>query len=524
MSIGLLPAICLLATVSLLFHYTHMFQLNSYMAVRQMRWLKKNLGGDFLPKVITTLIMLAVWVVFRLLPMDGVFSSIIYYALTVMAAILFVLWMPLFKKQKKPLVFTKRVTRLLVSQAIITALVFTVVKAIFSPEIAGFAVMLAAFFTVILAGWVNAPIEKSIQQSFIDKAKKKLGSMPNLTVIGITGSYGKTGVKHYLAKILSSKYNVLMTPGSYNTTMGVVRTINEMLTPAHEIFICEMGAKGKGQIKEICDIVHPRYGILTSIGPQHLENFKTIENIIDTKFELIDALPDDGIAFLNFDNKYIRERDVANVSVVSYGENGDFRYADPCLSSGGTDFNVEYDGDKVLHLSTKLAGRHNMVNITGCVAVAVKLGLSAADIMLPVKRLECAEHRLQIRPMGDGSIILDDAFNANPDGVKAALEVLGSFEGMKKIMITPGMIELGAVQHEENMKFGKAASGVCDRVLLVGESVSASVAEGLEKAGYPAEKLSKHRSFTEAFAMAKSIYPDEKKVILIENDLPDNYK
>ncbi len=520
----MLPVLCALATASLLLFYTHMFQLNSYMAIRQFRWLKKNLVGGFLVRVLFPVIMVACLALNLAVLKSEVIGNILYYAFCAVTLILFAVWMPFFHKQKKPLVFTQRVVRLIISEVVISLALFGICALVLPLEICGFVVMAMPFFAVLAAGFINAPIEKAIGQSFINKAKSKLASMPNLTVIGITGSYGKTGVKHYLAKILSSKYNVLMTPGSYNTTMGVVRTINEMLSPAHEIFICEMGAKGRGQIKEICDIVHPKYGILTSIGPQHLENFKTIDNIIDTKFELIDALPADGKAFLNFDNEYIKNRPVNNTGVISYGTDGDFRYLDLKLSSGGTDFSIRCPDESVISLSTKLAGRHNVVNISGCVAVAKLLGLSDAQIMLPVKRLECAPHRLQISPMGDGTILLDDAFNANPDGTKAALEVLSSFKGAKKIMITPGMIELGAVQHEENKKFGANAAAVCDKVFLVGESVTASIAEGLYEAGYAGENVIKCATFTEAFALARKLYAGEKKVILIENDLPDNYK
>ena len=136
-----------------------------------------------------------------------------------------------------------------------------------------------SYRVVSLVNIVNSPIEKWIQKGFYNKAKRKLEEMPNLKVIGITGSYGKTSTKYIVSTILSQKYNVLMTPESFNTTMGVVRTINEKLNSMHNLFVCEMGAKQVGDIKEICDLVKPDYGILTAIGPQHLETFKTIDNV-----------------------------------------------------------------------------------------------------------------------------------------------------------------------------------------------------------------------------------------------------
>jgi len=161
---------------------------------------------------------------------------------------------------------------------------------------------------VILVNLLNSPLERAISNWYISDAKRILREMPHLIVIGITGSYGKTSTKYFLAKLLSYKYNTLMTPGSFNTPMGVVKTVREQLRPIHDVFVCEMGAKHVGDIKELCDLVNPRYGILTAIGPQHLDTQGTMENIEKTKFELPYALPDDGTAFLSYDYDRIRNR------------------------------------------------------------------------------------------------------------------------------------------------------------------------------------------------------------------------
>ena len=155
---------------------------------------------------------------------------------------------------------------------------------------------------ILIADIVNKPINHMINKKYINEAKKIINGMPNLIVIGVTGSYGKTSTKNFLYKLLSSKYNVLMTPKNYNTTLGVTMTIRNELKATHEIFICEMGATRVNDIKEICDIVKPKYGIITSVGPQHLESFKTIENVIKTKFELADSIPQEGLVLLNYDN------------------------------------------------------------------------------------------------------------------------------------------------------------------------------------------------------------------------------
>ena len=171
-------------------------------------------------------------------------------------------------------------------------------------------------FLVLLVNWINRPVEQAIDRHYVQDAARILRQMPELTVIGVTGSYGKTSVKYFLNTLLSSRYNVLQTPGNYNTTLGVVRTIREYMKPFHEIFICEMGAREIGDIKEICDLVHPDHGIITSVGPQHLQSIHTIENIIKTKFELADAVPSEGKVFLNYDNEYIRGHKIDMISRI----------------------------------------------------------------------------------------------------------------------------------------------------------------------------------------------------------------
>lgn len=162
-------------------------------------------------------------------------------------------------------------------------------------------------FLDIVANVINHPMEAGINQHYINDAVKA-EKRPGLTVISVTGSYSKTSVKFYLQTLLQEKYNVLVTPESFNTPMGVVRTIRGSLKPTTEIFVCEMGARHVGDIKEICDMVHPNHGVITSIGPQHLETFFNMENIQKTKFELADALPEGGMLFLNGDNDYIQQQ------------------------------------------------------------------------------------------------------------------------------------------------------------------------------------------------------------------------
>ena len=320
----------LLANFTLNFiHYMHMFQLNSYSAREHSEWAKKN-AGDVWKRMIFSLIFCvfaavialwayldgntAIWTLWDLLPYIG---TLIFLAGALVSLVGR-------KPAKKKLVFTPRVIRMCVT----TTLVYGAVCALSFIFLYGtklyFAVvsLLQVFcvFMPCLANLINKPVEKAVNDHYINDAKRIISELPNTTVIGITGSYGKTSTKFYLEKLLSAKYNVLMTPGSYNTTMGVVKVVRGMLNATHEIFLCEMGAKGVGEIKEICDIVHPKHSIITSIGEQHLETFGSVENIIKTKFEIADAVTD-GTVFLNYDNDFIRNRQISQPH-ITYGING----------------------------------------------------------------------------------------------------------------------------------------------------------------------------------------------------------
>jgi UDP-N-acetylmuramoyl-tripeptide--D-alanyl-D-alanine ligase len=394
---------------------------------------------------------------------------------------------------------------------------------------AGEALFLAGLFFLspvlaMLSAVINAPMERAVNLWYIVDAWNILQRMPRLLVIGITGSYGKTSTKYFLYRLLSQKYNVLMTPESYNTPMGVVKTIRGQLKPIHEIFICEMGAKKTGEIKELCDIVHPKYGIISSIGPQHLETFKSLDNIINTKFELARALPPGGVVFLNYENEYIRNTPCA-LQKRSYGRTVpgcDYSARNIRVSGAGSAFDLTLSGGGEYHFETKLLGIHQVENITGAVAAADYLGVAPEDLVIAVRRLESVPHRLELINR-KGMIIIDDSYNANVSGTRAALEVLGMFDAFK-ILVTPGMIELGDMEDQYNRQFGIDAAAVCDQVILAGARQTRSILAGLKSAGYPDEKIYVTENLKEAFKKIDTIPAKGlPKAVLLENDLPDNY-
>jgi UDP-N-acetylmuramoyl-tripeptide--D-alanyl-D-alanine ligase len=257
--------------------------------------------------------------------------------------------------------------------------------------------------------------------------------------------------------------------------------------------------------------------MLTSIGPQHLETMKTQENIIAEKFEIVDCI-DDGWVFLNYDNDFIVSRKT-NKNVIRYGlvaGNKDYLASEISVSERGTAFTV--NGVK---FETKLLGAHNVQNITGAIAVANKLGIELKDLILPVKRLEPVPHRLQIINKGN-DIIIDDAFNSNPVGANGALDVLKEFSGTR-ILVTPGMIELGAKEFELNKAFGSHAADCCDYAVLIGEKQAVPIKAGLLENNFPEEKISVFKTLNEGLNFVFTIDSKEQKIILLENDLPDNY-
>lgn len=507
--ITLFKITALLGYAAAMTYYMHMFQLNSYHANVQMKWLKTNLISGYILRIVFVVLSF----ICTFLGTAGHIAGIIFNILFLVKN--------LPQKAKKPLVFTARVKRMIVTFTLLSAILLAA-SSYFAKHTFVYAfLMLLPCFMIIVANFVNKPVEKAICNHYINEAKAKINALPELIVIGITGSYGKTSTKFYLQKLLSSKYNVLMTPESYNTTMGVVKTVREQLDATYDIFICEMGAKNVGEIKEICDIVKPKYGIITSIGPAHLESFKSMENIVKTKFELCDALPDDGVIFLNGDNEYIAKHTISRKAIYYGTDSSQAVFGDSIsVSENGTSFTAHF-GDDSYGYETKLLGKHNVVNVLGCIAVAKHLVCKSEQLVLPIKRLESAPHRLQMRAGGEFNII-DDAFNSNPNGSRAALDVLSGFNGVR-IMITPGMVELGDKEEEYNREFGKYASDKCDYVLLVGGRITKSIKEGLLEKGFAEDKVITFAKVTEAIAYARTLEIGKKKYVLLENDLPDNY-
>ncbi|MBP3274234.1 MAG: UDP-N-acetylmuramoyl-tripeptide--D-alanyl-D-alanine ligase [Butyrivibrio sp.] len=545
-----LPIVCF-AILGLRYH-THMLQLSSYQFQGYFRHLKTDKA-----RMIAHIAFILLFVI----AMSGelINTGIQILALVALLGVyvgLLISYVP--KQAKKKFVVTDRVKRLFVTYVILSFLILVMPYIIFgafrrsyqdlSPEAGLAGAFISMMITVImmvlyigllpllpaLANLINKPIENRISRWYIDDAVRMIKEHGNLRIIGITGSFGKTSVKYYLTTLLSESFSVLMTPESYNTPMGIVRTIREHLKPTHEIFVCEMGARHLHDIKEITDIVHPDDGIVTSIGYQHLETFHSLENIISTKYELLDAVDEKEKAegkqegkhlkFVNGDNEIIRAN-MKYPDAITYGlyDGNDYQAKDVQVSGAGTSFTVTAPSGETAEFTTRLVGRHNVENIVGAIAAANSLGVPMKKLVMAVRRLVSVPHRLELTKHGNVSI-LDDAYNSNPNGAKVALETLSLFEESVKILVTPGMVELGEKEAEYNEEFGKQAAAVCDYIILVGQKNSADIERGALGAGFDKEKIFTKSSFKEASELMYEIDAGKEKVILLENDLPDNYK
>lgn len=510
----------------------HMLQQNSYRIERFWRWQRDNLANAWRLADVALLFLL-----FSTL-LDPRASALVI-GLTAVTKIFLILT----AKYKKPLVFTKRVWRIYAATAVIPLLGFAALcilgllgrldgiwssaNEIVIPLGALLMVTIFSWAFAIAAVWCLSPVERAINNRYRREAMDVLRAKPELKIIGITGSFGKTSTKHYLHRILSEHYDTLMTPGSYNTPMGVIRTIRELMKPHHQVFICEMGAKQKGDIKEICDIVNPTVGIITAVGPMHLETFKSIENVQATKFELADALPADGLAVINNDFEYCASRPVTNCESVRYAvaspDGADYMVTSVAYSPAGTEFEIAGPDNFSMHLTTRLVGECNISNLLAAIIIALRLGVPENKIRYAVSRIEQVEHRLNVKTTPGGVTIIDDAFNSNPSGSRMAVDVLAGFTSGRRIIVTPGMIELGDKQYELNRELGEHIGRNLDIAIIVGEYNRQALCDGVLATGFDKKNLHTVGSFAESQVLLGRMLKSGDTV-LYENDLPDTFK
>lgn len=500
----------------------HMLQQNLYDDdARYRKWIKKNFSKIMLSFDLSQIFL----IFFILFVKKGIIIPIMFASVYLL---LFIRSFGLSYKEvvKKPLVVTARIKRLIFTILIIYGLgMYLGLRLNINYYIILSALAYLQYFIVLLAVKINIPVEKCVFIKFKRQAMKKLNSMPNLKVIAITGSYGKTSSKNILNDILNVKYNALATPRNLNTPYGLIMTINNNLDKFDEIFIAEMGAYKIGEIQELCDLVHPKYGILTRIGTAHLELFGSQENIQKGKFELIESLPADGVAVLNKDDELqvnYKLKNKVKTLWIGIDNDADFKATNINVSNTGTTFDLVIKGDKKKYrFETKLLGYANIYNILAGIALGYEFGIKIKQLQSAVKGVKPVEHRLEIKKNGN-IYYIDDAYNSNPVGSKMALDVLNMMSG-KKIIVTPGMIELGSIEYEENTKFGEHIAEVCDEVILIGNSQTKAIQEGLKNKKYNEKHIHILEDVIEAFPLVNKL-KEKDTYVLLENDLPDLFK
>ena len=399
-------------------------------------------------------------------------------------------------------------------------------------------------FVLIFVNLMLQPFEDSIQMKYWKEAHNKvLDYQPK--VIGITGSYGKTSIKHILGHVLKTQAPTLMTPGSVNTPMGITRVIREELEPTHQYFIVEMGAYGPGSIGRLCDLTPPDLAIVASIGHAHYERFKSLDAVAKTKYELSEAVikknPDEGKVIIHERTlRFAHARKIKNdnptnfivagdapsveksAKEVTYIQPGDLQIQKIEQKPHGLAMTFEYK-NTIYSPEIPIFGMHHGHNIALVFALCVELGISTDDIQDALASVPQIQHRLEVKPQSDGTILIDDAYNSNPIGFQAALTVLATLrQGGRKILITPGMVELGVAHEDAHLKIGQSAGEICDICLVVTPDRIPSFIKGFQSTG-SGKTLKEFDSFAEAQAwFVKN--KQEGDVVLIENDLPDMYE
>lgn len=480
----------------------------------------------------------------------GVYTHHAYYgALSALFIASMMRDMYLFKTMKKRAVVTQRLRRILIVSYVLSALLFipiwgmVVINTAINAQIIALIVFIQILPLCMIVGNVLLwPYEAFIQGRFRREAVAKLASL-NPDVIGITGSYGKTSVKHILAHVLNQVTPTLATPGSVNTVMGITRVIREKLGQHHKFFIAEMGAYGIGSIKRLCDFCPPNHGILTAVGNAHYERFKSVENVAQAKFELFQAVyKEEGYFVVNadqVDEKFIETHvtDYADKLVLVSRDKTkkiDKKTIDFVIENVETDVNglritIFEKETKENHLLTvPLFGDHQINNCVAAFALCRKLGVPSTTLVASFKTVPQIKHRLEVKRITNGPDLIDDAYNSNPKGFASALDVLDLLgqaakkknKNARRVLLTPGMVELGDLHDEKHIEIAKIALETCDEILLVRPERFQAFSDICD------QMKRDYKTFPSFFEAKKwldeNTHTDD--IVLYENDLPDLYE
>lgn len=516
-----------------------MFQIEEYESIRFLRW---GLTREWLAHRAVWLGLLVGAValsVAAVLPAARPIGIAIAWLASAAAAQFTWRW----TSPKRPLVMTARMRRLLIAGgflAVVLAAGLALGIVTLHPVISTILVLIAGGLVtglseilLVAANVVTKPAESRIRRHYLGLAAARM-KMVDPVVVAVVGSYGKTSTKHILAQLLQPSVNTLPTRKSFNTLMGVTRVINEDLTPEHRVFIVEMDAYAQGEIAAMSDLVHPRMAIITAVGPQHMERFGTIERIAGAMYEVASALPPDGTLIVYTGDQagaVLAERARADQRhLIRYALADDAETVDADvvassirIDSHGGAFRWRWDAKGLdREVTIPLLGRHQVANVSAALAAVRTLGYSIDDAIAAAASLEQVEHRLQLMASAGPLTVIDDSYNANPVGVHNGLDVLAAMSGAHKFLVTPGLVELGSVETEENRRYGEHAAKVCDHVIVMSAKTSAALCAGLRDGGMTEDRIHVVDTLDEATTLLQRLSrPGD--VVLFANDLPDTY-
>lgn len=501
--------------------YLHIFQQDDYDSARFIKWVIDRRMID--RKVSICLIALA-------LPALALPDFSMFFEMVGALVIACIGWMEPDPRLtgKKKLALTARASRIAWTAFGITSALALLAAALGLHIILWVVIVQLIPFILAFSNWTLAPYEQKIQQAFFDEAHRKLLDLKAFT-IGITGSFGKTSTKHILGHVLSQFAPTLVTPGSINTPMGITRVIRETLAPHHKYFICEMGAYGEGSIKHLCDLAPPDAAVLVTIGHAHYERFKSLETVAKAKCELPEAaIAKGGWAIIGsnamgfeYTTNFINENR-SRVSLIGSRDDDDIRITDVGQNEDGIFAKIIWNGAPHT-LASPLFGQHHATNMVLAFATACRMGLDPVLVTAALKTTPQIRHRLEVIHQPSGAIIIDDAYNSNPQGFKSALEVLTLLgKGRRRILISPGMIEMGEAHAIEHQKIGALAAVNADIFLPVAPARIGSMIKSF-KANAPHKEVVPCNTFADAQKwLGDNMRHDD--IVLLENDLPDLYE
>jgi UDP-N-acetylmuramoyl-tripeptide--D-alanyl-D-alanine ligase len=502
--------------------YLHLFQQEEYDNGRFLNWLWRERGFDR-----RLSLGLAGLFAAQLIVREWAAPSGIFVALAGMACLIAALVeRDPRKTAKKPLAMTTRAKRIY-GIALALAAAIGVVAALASEWVLVWIVAVQAVpLTLVGANLLLAPFEARVQRRYWNEAHDKVRRL-DPTVIAVTGSYGKTSVKHILGHVLETAAPTLITPGSVNTAMGIARIVRERLQPHHRYLVVEMGAYGIGSIRRRCALTPPKIGIISAIGKAHYERFKSLDAVSHAKFELAEAARDNGGAVIvaadtlefAWPREFVeRHRDI--VVTVGDGDAADLAIRALRQDPGGIVARVTWRGVDY-ELRAPLYGLHQARNVALAFAAACTLGMPAEDVIASLRTVPQIAHRLEVKRQGDGAILIDDAYNSNPVGFASALallDVLHRPDG-RRILVTPGMVELGSEHDSEHARIGRLAAEHVDVLVAVAPHRVAPLVAAFSEAA-PRREVVSCAGFAEARGWLDRNLGG-RDVVLIENDLPD---